>query len=879
MEHDTTDPPRQGDPMTGEAGRGHPQARPGALEAVIRRAQAALLWERAWPSLALAGAVVLAFLSLSWFGLFVALPPAGRAAAVVLFGLALFAALYPLLRLARPSRPSALARIDRESRTRHRPATALDDPLASSGEDPVTAALWAAHRARTVDAAKNLKAGYAHPRLAARDPRALRFAALLAALIAFVSAGDDRLARTLSAFDWRSPAGGVPPRMDAWVTPPPYTGRPPLFLTSSRAEEASAAVAPDAEQTHKIPAGSVLVIRTSGGTADISAPGGHELAPGEKAPAAAEAPRALATEGVAERRFVLDRDTEVSVKGAGNTDFAWRFAVVPDTPPVIAFRAPPRLGRKGTLTLDYTASDDYGVASAEAKVALPQPRRAPRNGGAAAAAPRPLYGPPEIRLVLPQGRGRSGDAMTNLELAEHPWAGTRVVLTLVARDEPGQEGRSESIETLLPARLFTHPLARALIEQRRTLALDANAKPRVIDALDALSLYPEKFTPDASVYLGLRTASSRLFYARTDEDLRDVVDYLWQIALKLEDGDLPGLENQLKQAEQALREALERDASDEEIKQLMDQLREALGKFMEEMARRMEQQSQGQQAQLPPGARVLTPQDLKNMLDRMEEFARNGNRQAAQNLLSELRDLLNNLQTAQPGGQMDEGAEAAARALDELGRMIREQSELRDRTFRERQPGQGQRQQGRNQRGQPGEQGQPGMEPGENPLGQLGQEQGALRQRLEQLLKELEGKGIESDPALGDAGEEMGTAEGELGEGDANRAFNAQGRALEALRKGAQGMAERMQGQGQGQAQEGPGQQPGPRGQTAGQEDTDPLGRPTRARRYDPGSNVRVPGEIEAQRARRILEELRRRIGEPDRPQGEIDYLERLLRD
>ena len=143
------------------------------------------------------------------------------------------------------------------------------------------------------------------------------------------------------------------------------------------------------------------------------------------------------------------------------------------------------------------------------------------------------------------------------------------------------------------------------------------------------------------------------------------------------------------------------------------------------------------------------------------------------------------------------------------------------------------------------------------------------------MIKELEGKGLATDPSLGDAGEEMGSAEGQLGQGDANRAFNAQGRALEALRKGAQSMAEQMM-QGQG----GPGQQPGTRpNQSAGQEDTDPLGRPTRSRRYDPGSNVRVPGEIEAQRARRVLEELRRRIGEPARPQEELDYLERLLRD
>lgn len=829
------------------------------LDALVARARAALVWERVWPQFAAAGCVVLLFLALSWFGLFDLLPPWGRIVGVAIFGALLFVTLNPVVRLAVPGRAAALARIDRASAVRHRPATALDDTLPLASEDAVTRALWAAHREQTLKDAKNLRAGLARPHLAARDPRALRFLAALVALVAFVSAGDNLGVRTLSAFDWRSPAGGVPPRLDAWVAPPPYTGRPPIFLTASQTNEAAEAITPEQDdvRVHTVPSGSVLVIRSSGGRATIDASGARELAPDEKTPATANAPRTTAGADIAENRFVLEQDAEITIEGA-RTHRVWRFAVTPDTPPQITFRSPPRTSQNGALVLDYTLKDDYGITAASASVAPRTP--APRVDTGARPA-RPLYGPPEIRLVLPQG-GRSGDAVTNLELVEHPWAGTRVAMTLVARDEPGQEGRSETIETVLPERPFSVPLARALIEQRRVLALDADARQKVMAAIDALSLYPEKFTPKSSVYLGLRAAHARLYYARSDDELRSVVDYLWEFALKLEDGDLSDLAQRLKQAEQNLRDALERNAPDEEIAQLMQELREALGQFIQEMARRMEQQQPGMQARLPPGARVLTPEDLNRMLDQMENLARGGNRQAAQDMLSQLRDMLNNLQTAQPG-QMDPGSQAQAEALDELGRMIREQSDLRDRTFRQR----------RSEDRLPNE-----SDPGQ--LGELGQEQGALEQRLEEMLKKLEGLGVEGDPSLGDAGEEMGAAEGHLGQGDANRAFNAQGRALEALRKGAQGMAERMM-QGQGQAQGQEGQQPGGArpGQRAGEEDTDPLGRPTRARRYDPGSNVRVPGEIEAQRARRVLEELRKRLGEPNRPQEELDYYERLLRD
>ena len=120
----------------------------------------------------------------------------------------------------------------------------------------------------------------------------------------------------------------------------------------------------------------------------------------------------------------------------------------------------------------------------------------------------------------------------------------------------------------------------------------------------------------------------------------------------------------------------------------------------------------------------------------------------------------------------------------------------------------------------------------------------------------------------------MGEAEGELGEGDAESAVDSQGRALEAMRKGAQGLAQQMQQQGMGP---GPNGRPG-RGQQRAQQDTDPLGRPLRGHEYGDDVTVKVPGEIDAQRARRILEELRKRFGESSRPHLELDYIERLLK-
>jgi hypothetical protein len=145
-----------------------------------------------------------------------------------------------------------------------------------------------------------------------------------------------------------------------------------------------------------------------------------------------------------------------------------------------------------------------------------------------------------------------------------------------------------------------------------------------------------------------------------------------------------------------------------------------------------------------------------------------------------------------------------------------------------------------------------------------------------------QGQGQGQPDQLGEAGEAMNDAQGQLGQGNADGAVDSQGRALDAMRRGAQSMAQAMQQQ-QGM---GPGGRPGGPGRAGrlgqagrAQQDTDPLGRPLRGRDYGDDSTVKVPGEIDVQRARRILEELRRRFGEIARPQLELDYIERLLKD
>ncbi len=844
------------------------------LSLALRRARWSILWERLWPALARIAVVIGLFLTVSWLGFWLLLPPLGRAAGLVAFLALAVAAIIPLAFLRLPAAAEALRRLDRGSGIQHRPATTLADELAVTPSDPYSLALWQAHVARTLAAARAFKAGWPSPRLSVRDPYAVRGLVLMAVIATFIAAGGERWRRVSAAFDWQGVVLPANFRVDAWVTPPPYTGKPPVILAGIHPGEMSK-IDSEPNMPIAVPVGSTLVVRTTGKlNLEVTGKGGVTPADGN-----AQAPT-----GTQEYRFNIASTGSATLHGAAD-NLTWAFNVIPDKSPTISLAKDPEQQARGALLLSYRLEDDYGVTEAGATFA---PTGRLQTKGEA----HPLFGPPDFALVLPQARTRNGVGQTIKDLTDHPWAGAEVVMTLTARDEAGNEGKSEPFTLRLPERVFVKPLARALVEQRRNLALDTGTRPLVTTALDALALAPEKFTPDAGIYLGLRSIFWSLVHAKNDDDLRDVAAQLWQMAVGIEDGNISEAQADLRAAEEALRQALERGASDEEIKKLMDQLRAAMDRFMQSM---QEQLRNNQQLARPldRNARTLSQRDLQSMLNRLEDLARNGSKDAARQLLQQLQQMMENLQMASPSQDGDDSDDMMSE-LNELSDMIQKQQELRDRTFRQ---GQDQRRQNgsRSQQGKQGEQGQQsqqGQQDGQqgNAMNGLQQNQQALRDRLKKLLDELKNRGLGQNgqgqqgekgeagngmDQLGQADDAMGDAESQLGDGNADSAVNSQGRALDALRKGTQGLAQSMQ------QQMGQGNGPGPNGrlgQPRAQRDTDPLGRPLHGRDPDDFS-VKVPGEIDVQRARRIIEELRRRFGDTMRPQEELEYIERLLKD
>lgn len=847
------------------------RSRSGALEqsgpaqrALLRKVQLnrwALLIERLWPMLWLPAAVVGVFLLVSLFGLWPLMSQQAHGIVLTGFGLALLASLIPIVRVRWPSREEGLHRLERLSNVPHRPASAYDDQLSDGtmAAGP-TGRLWQAHRQRLERLIAGLKPRGPMPRVEARDPFALRAVIVLGVVLGAVVAGDAFKDRLIAPFRLVAGQSGSAVRLDAWVTPPIYTGLQPMLLI-----DGAKLLDPDGQSTRivTVPEGSLLAIRAAGeGRESFSA----QVAGADgKFSAIEEASAADTPTGVTEYRSSLLRDTTVKVLNGNAERLSWQFKITPDRAPIITLSKPPSQGVRGALILEYRVQDDFGVSAANADIELKEPPAAKPLRLADGSEIGPLAKNPSLTLKLPKSKSRRDvRGKTSQDLTAHPWAGQAARLVLSARDQAGKVGTSPPIEMTMPARNFQNPLARAVVEQRRKLALSPALYRDVRFALDAITIAPEKFIQDNSVYLGLRSAYHRLHQTPTVEGLQSVVDQLWQIALKIEDGDLSEAEQRLRNAQDELMKALENGASDAEIQKLMEELKQAMNEFLRSLAEQAEQNPEQSTAENEAQQR-MSAKDLQDMLEQIEKLSRSGSKEAAQQLLSELRDMLDRMQAGRmaKGGPGDE----MRQMMEQFSNMISKQRKLLDKTFRAgRDRGKGSESGGQNESEGSGE-GQ-GEREWQSQLEELSRDQAELRRQLEQLLGEMDDLDAKARERLKGAGRDMEEAERALEEGEPESATEEQARALEQLRRGAQAMTEQMTRGANGQL-----------GSRGGNDDRDPFGRAWKSDGPElDGGNTKVPRDIDIQRSRRILEELRKRLGETTRSPLELDYLERLLK-
>jgi uncharacterized protein (TIGR02302 family) len=821
------------------------------LDLRMRLARAALVWERIWPAAWPASCILGVFVAIALFDLLPGLPGFAHAVILSLFAAAFGAAIIWGRHAARrggwPDALAARRRIEQASGLPHRPLQALSDRPGTPLDDNAKL-LWAAHQRRMAATLRRLRVGWPIAGLARRDPWGIRSILAILLLLAVADAGADWRERGIRAFQpgFASPAASLPTSFELWVSPPEYTGLAPRFLRANTAETVSVAT------------GSMLLGQVHGG--------------GEVPHLAIDETREDFTL-IDKQNFRIERKLtqgkELSLYQSGSLLGRWPIQIIPDNPPTIGFAEPPAATARAALRLAFQAADDYGVASVKAAIRLPD-----------SASDETI----ELDLPLPGLNPREAEGVSFHDLTPHPWAGLPVELRLVATDGLGQTGESEPIRMTLPEREFRHPVARAIIDQRKELAKDPGSAASVAEILGDLNSRPALFRDDTVVYLGLRVAQQRLRGDDSKETIATVSQLLWDTALRIEDGNLSLVERDLRRLQQKLQEALAKGAPDEEIERLMQELREALDRYLQAMAEEMQRHPPEEAGRPIDPSQMLTRRDLQQMLERAREMARSGARDQARDLLSQLQEMLENLRMAQPG-QMQQGDNPAQQMMRGLQQMMQRQQQLLDRSFRARSK-QGERGQsdrnGQPQAGrQPGEQGDAGDMDDMGDAGEMGDaagQQEALRRMLGEMMRQLgEGAGGIPEP-FGRAERSMRDAADALGRSRPGEAIGPQTEALDQLQQAARDLAQQMQNQlGNGLGK--PDGEVGATDRTARDRlERDPLGRPVSNNGTFDRGDVQIPDDNILQKSRRILDELRRRAGERTRPEIELDYIERLLR-
>jgi uncharacterized protein (TIGR02302 family) len=828
-------------------------------------AAAALLWERLWPRLWPVLGVAGVFFTLALLDLLPLLPPVVHALVLfVLVAAFVLAVRNALIGLAPIERRAARNRLERDSGLSHRPLTALEDGLLAGGDDPAAQALWNRHLKQMAAAAGRLRVGLPAPGMAAIEPYGLRVVVVLVLIIGAIAAGDhagERLWRAATPHLAVTPS--KPAAIDVWVTPPAYTGEAPLFLSTPGTPGRSPLA--EADEPIRIPAGSAVLAQVD----TLAHP--PRLLIGDT-------PSAFTPLGAGERGHGYRAQTEIhggdrlAIRAGRRTLASWPIDVVPDEVPEVQFTAPPDATTEGLLRVGYQASDDYGVEALTAVIH--------RDEGDAL-----LAGEPDIRVAMPLAEPGATliEGRSQHDLTAHRWAGLEVLIHLEAEDALGQIGVSTPASVVLPERAFAHPVARAVIAQRKRLvADDAQTRNSVASVLRTIGTQPERFTHDVVVSLALAVARSRLLHDHDPRAIASVRSILWETALRIDQGTLPAAERVLSEARDRLQDALRAGADGDEIDVLADELQQALDAYLQALAAELERQGMTGLPSMPM-SRMMHGQDLQQIVEMARQLGRSGARDRARDLLAELQRLVDGIRAGfSAGAQAAEALAEAQGLLSELEELTERQEDLLVASF------DALRQHGIDPRGYPSPPPlRPGLEPGPGPErspqlegdGQSGlAEQAAEQEALGHALDDLAGRIgalIGAAPApLGEAHRAMGDASAALRADRAADAVPAQTRAVEKLRAAAEAaartMAEQLGGAG-GMLTIQPGGYPWGSG--------DPFGRFGSEGLQGLGlGEVEIPDSGQIRHVEEIMRELRRRAGDQERPRLERDYIERLLR-
>lgn len=753
--------------------------------------------------------LAIGFLALAWFDVLPELSPWLHLLALTAFLFVFFKSVGLARAYWRPV-PFALAlrRVEEASGLQHRPLDVLADRPVNAGEEQRL--VWQQHAEQARQKTENLAWPKWKLNLSQDDPYAVRYGLLAVLVVALTFAWGAWGGRILTAIN---PAIGklhmATPTLDAWITPPEYTHLPPIMIATPADNRHGSDVI-------DVPEGSVVTVHLAEKSGTV--------------------PNLRANDE--DTAFTADDEKDFNASAtlhAGNKIVinrgwqelgSWRIHIVKDQPPQIALTEAPSVTERKSLRLSYKASDDFGVASVSVRIT---PKESVPGAG---------DDPIEIPLSSPDDKQVTRISFE--DLTSHPWAGSPVQIQMIATDAVGHSAQTEPVDFTLPERNFVNPVAHALIDERKKIlqAPDNDlVRTEAANIMAGIAHQPENYHGDPAVMMALRSGAVRLILDTGAQTVEPVAGLMWQSAVRIEDGTTGLAEQNLRKAQKDLADALDRNASEQDIQKLIGQLHQALNQYLAEVAQHMAShpgpvddisQLLGQQSN------VLNAKDLDQILDNMRNLSATGSRDAARQQLAQLQQVLENMRTQRP--QLSEEQKQTIKTMLALRDLAKQQQQLLDKTFQNAQA----------------------HDSKQN--AKLAGEQNSLLKQLQNLMN-----GHKAGDQLGQSAQAMGQARQDIDENMLQGAIHQQNTALQSLQQAMQSLSDDLKSSMM--------MLPMPGMDTMGA-GLDPFGRAYGAR--DDGG-VKVPDQMEVRKVHEILNELERRSGDMTRPKTERDYIGRLL--
>ncbi len=764
-----------------------------------------------------------------------------------------------------PKKETVDRRLEQDSNLLHRPLAALKDTL-SNPQKESTERLWKKRQIMALSALSRLRLPRPRPVMAKKDPAALRILAVLLFVIGLGAAGprwQERITFGLFPFSIHGPEKKAD-NIALWITPPEYTGIAPITLQGTGRYK----------KRIEIPSGSVLKTRVNNG---LGQP--HLVIDTVDIPMERTGEKGWA----AETTIMPSDNKDIIIRQLAFPRARIPFDYIEDTPPKITLRKEPETLPKGPLQLPLTVEDDYGVTDMTLRVTLdPIVEEAPLG--------QPVK---EIRAVMSPAH-LPLDLDPVYDLTWHSWAGLPAIITIEVKDHLNQTTQMPPLHMTLPERSFYHPIAKTLIEMRKRLTWERKeAATGVAFALEKLLAEPHQFQHDIVVFLSIRSASSRLSINPTTESIQAVISQLWDTALHIEEGNLVLAARNLRNARQNLEQVLnDPEATAAEITAAVDEMQDAMTDYFREIYKELQKRmaEDGHAPSFPPEmfANTLDPEELTAFMNQLHSEALSGNRDSARQLLSQLQQFMDSLDPAM-SMEMPPDMKFMMEGINKLQELIEKQQELLDQTIIQADKIKKERPQSYAEflpfEGDFSEKWEEGdmPPPPQSTIKEKGKvkppaidtqankvEQDALRYILGQLMLEADEQLNEIPENMQLAEQEMRNSAAQLGENRPDLSLPHQEQAIKYLKEAMEDLSQKVTAMMKQMTSMAFGMGP-----------LDPLGRPLSEGNGPsllPGSQIKIPDETERKRVKEILNLLRKRSGELNRPDYELDYFRRLMK-